>query len=171
MKNCEIELDLSLRKDCVLIEKNINIAGVNFVTTSTKLYVPIVTLSINDNIKFVENIKQGFKRTISWNKYRSEITTQPKNNLDYLIDPAFRNINRLFVLSFKNGNNDPTRDSFEKNYMPLVEIKDFNALIENKPFFDQPVKNKQEAYEKLIEMSRNDDYTTGNLLDYLYHQN
>ena len=170
MKNCEIELDLSLRKDCVLIEKNINIAGVNFVTTSTKLYVPIVTLSINDNIKFVENIKQGFKRTISWNKYRSEITTQPKNNLDYLIDSAFRNINRLFVLSFKNGN-DPTRDSFEKNYMPLVEIKDFNALIENKPFFDQPVKNKQEAYEKLIEMSRNDDYTTGNLLDYLYHQN
>ena len=54
--------------------------------------------------------------------------------------------------------------------MPLVEIKDFNALIDNKPFFDHPVKNKQESYEKLIEMSRNDDYTTGNLLDYLYHQ-
>ena len=54
--------------------------------------------------------------------------------------------------------------------MPLVQIKDFNVLIDNKPFFDQPVKNKQEAYEKLIEMSRNDDYTTGNLLDYLYHQ-
>ena len=55
--------------------------------------------------------------------------------------------------------------------MPLVEIKDFNALIDNKPFFDQPVKNKQEVYEKLIEISRNGDYTTGNLLDYLYHQN
>ena len=54
--------------------------------------------------------------------------------------------------------------------MTLVEIKDFNVLIDNKPFFDQPVKNKQEAYEKLIEMSRNDDYTTGHLLDYLYHQ-
>ena len=54
--------------------------------------------------------------------------------------------------------------------MPLVEIKDFNVLIDNKPFFDQPVKSKQEGYEKLIEMSRNDDYTTGNLLDYLYHQ-
>ena len=58
------------------------------------------------------------------------------------------------VLSFKNGNNDPTRYSFDKYYMPLVEIKDFNALIDNKPFFDQPVKNKQEAYEKLIEMSK-----------------
>ena len=76
----------------------------------------------------------------------------------------------MFVLSFKNGNDDPSRDSFDKYYMPLVEIKDFNALIDNKPFFDQPVKNKQEAYEKLIELSRNDDYTTGNLLDYLYHQ-
>ena len=54
--------------------------------------------------------------------------------------------------------------------MPLVEIKDFNALIDNKPFFDQPVKNKQEAYEKLIEMSKNDDYRTGNLLDFSDHQ-
>ena len=107
-------------------------------------------MSINDNIRFLENIKQGFKRTISWNKYRSEITTQPKsNNLDYLIDPTFRNINRLFALLLKNSNNDPTRYSFDKYYMPLVEIKDFNALIDNKPFFDQPVKNKQEAYENL----------------------
>ena len=123
-------------------------------------------------MKFLENIKQGFKRTISSNKYRSEITTQTKNNnLDYLIDPTFRNINTLFVLSFKNGNNDPTRDSFNKYYMPLVEIKDFKALIDNKPFFDQPVKNKQEVYEKLIKMSRNDDCLTGNLLNYLYHQN
>ena len=54
--------------------------------------------------------------------------------------------------------------------MPLVEVKDFNALIDKKSFFDQPVKNKQDAYEKLIEMSRNDDYTTGNLLDLSYRQ-
>ena len=88
--------------------------------TSTKRYVPIVTLSVNDNIRFLENIKQGFKRTISWNKYRSEITTQPKNNnLGYLLDPTFRNINRLFVLSFENSNNDPTKNSFDKYYMPL----------------------------------------------------
>ena len=105
-----------------------------FQINNVKLYVPVVSLSINDN-KRLENIKQGFKRTISWNKYRSEVTTQPKNNnLDYLIDPAFRNINRLFVFSFKNGKNDPTRNYFEKYYMPLVEIKDFNALIDNKPF-------------------------------------
>ena len=134
---------------------------------SLTLYVQVATLSINNNNKFFENIKQGFKRTISWNKYRSEIITQTKNNnLDYLTDPTFRNINRLFVLSFKNGNDDLARNSFDKYYMPLVEIKDFNALVDKKTFFDQPVKNKQEAYEKLVEVSRNNDYTTGNLLDY-----
>ena len=72
--------------------------------------------------------------------------------------------------SFKNDNNVPRRYSFHEYYMPSVETKYINALINNKPFFDQPVKNKQEAYEKLIEMSKNDDCTTGNLLDYLYHQ-
>ena len=100
-------------------------------------------LSINDNIKFSENIKQGFIKTISWNKYKSEITTQPKNNnLDYLIDPTFRNINRLFLLLFKNGSNDPTRDSIDEYYMLLVEIKDFNVLIDNKPFFSSASKKQ-----------------------------
>ena len=95
-----------------------NITGATFQINKKKLYLPVVTLSINDNIKFLENIKQGFKRTISWNKYKSEITTQPKNNsLDYLIDPTFRNINRLPVFLLKNGDNDPTRDIFEKNYI------------------------------------------------------
>ena len=86
-----------------------------------------------------------------------------------MIALTFRNINRLFLRSFKNDkNNDPMRDSFDKYYMPLIEVKGFNASINNKPYFDRPVKNKQEAYEKLIELSKNDDYTTKrNLLDYL----
>ena len=74
----------------------------------------------------------------------------------------------MFSLSIKNGTIDPTKNSFDKYYMPLLEIKYFHALIGNKPFFDQPVKNKQEVYEKLIEMSRNNDYTTKILLVYLY---
>ena len=168
--NCEIELDLKWTKNCVLIEEDHNITGATFTVTSTKFYVPVVTLSINDNIKFLEYINQGFKRTVSWNKYRSEIIAQPKNNnLDYLIDPTSRNINRLFVLLFNNGEDDPSLNCFFKYYMPLVEIKDFNVLTDNKPFFDQPVKNKQEAYEKLIEMSRNDDNTTENLLGFSYY--
>ena len=68
----------------------------------------------------------------------------------------------MFVLSFKNGNDDPTRDSFDKYNIPLIKIKDFNALKNNKVFFDQPVK-KQEVYEKLMEISKNNDYTTGYL--------
>ena len=124
----EIELDLSWLKGFVLIEQNNNISGVNFVITSSKLYVPIVTLSINENIKFLENIKQRFKITISWNKYKSEITTQPKNNnSNYLIDPTFRSINRLFVFSLKNGYIDSTGDCFDKYYIPFTEIKHFNA--------------------------------------------
>ena len=101
----------------------------------------------------------------------SDIITQPKNNnLHYLIDQTFRNINRLFVPSFKNGNNNPARNFFDKYYMPLAKVKNVNALIDNKSFFDQPLKNKEEAHEKLIEMSQNDDYTTENLLDYFYYQ-
>ena len=95
----------------------------------------------------MENIKQGFKRLISWKKYRPEITTQTKyNNLDDLIDPTFRNIVRLLFSFFKNNNDDPTTDFFYEYYMALVEIKDFNALI-----------------DKI-------DYRIGNLLDYFYHQ-
>ena len=113
--NCEIELDLNLTKSCVLIEEDDHITGTIFTTISTKLYVPVVTLSVNYNIKLLRNIKQEFKRTISWNKYRSEIIVQPKtSNLDYLIDSTFRKIYRLFALSFKNGDNDSTVKSFCK---------------------------------------------------------
>ena len=78
-----------------------------FHINSIKLNLTVVILSTNDNIKYLENMKQGFKRKVYWNKYRSEITTQlSKNNLDSMIDPTFRNINRLLVLSFKNSGND-----------------------------------------------------------------
>ena len=94
-------------------------------------------MSINNNINFLENIKQGFKRKIYWNKYRSKITTQPKNsNLDYLIEQTFININRLLLPSFKNLDNYLGRDHYDKYYMPLVETKDFNALVEDKHFLD-----------------------------------
>ena len=84
-----------------------------------------MTLSINDSIKFLDSIKQGFNRTMSRNKFRFKITTQPKNNnLDYLIDPIFRNINRLLVLSFKNGN-----DSYERFFWLVL-----HAISRNQRF-------------------------------------
>ena len=87
------------------------------------------------------------------------------NNLNYLIDSAFIKVNRLFVLSSEK---EDDRISFLKYYTPSNEIKDFNVLIDGKSFFDTPMKNKEDAYEKIIEMGRNNDYTTGNLLDYEY---
>ena len=97
------------------------------------------------------------------------MTIQPQNNnLNYLIDPTFTNANRLFVLSFTRNNAGNNRDSFSHYYVPNVEMKDFNVLIDGKSFFDLPVKSEEEAYEKIIEMSNNNDYTTGNLLDFAY---
>ena len=140
--------------------------NVTFQITDTKLYAPVVTLSTENDKRLLEQLRVGFKRTIKWNKYRSEMTNQAKNNtLNYLIDLTFTKVNRLFVLSFEIENG---RTSFSKYYIPNVEIKDFNVLIYGKSFFDMPIKNGEETYEQIIEMGRNNDYTTGNLLDYEY---
>ena len=108
-----------------------------------------------NDTKLLEQLKLGFKRTINWNKYRSQITIQfQNNNLNYLIDPTFTNANRLFVLSFQRiaGENNTTKDyrnSFSHYYVSSARIKDFNVLTDEKSFFDLPVKNEQEAYEKI----------------------
>ena len=137
-----------------------------FKITDTKLYVPVVTLSAENDNKLLEQLKTGFKRTIKWNNYRSEIPSQTRNNnLNYLIYPTFTNVNRIFVLSFEN---EEDRTSFSKYYVPKVQIKDLNVLIDGKPFFEIPVKNNEEAYEAIIEMSRNNDYTTGVFFNYEY---
>ena len=99
------------------------------------------------------------------------MTIQPQNNnLNYLIDPTFTNVNRLFVLCFPRNNNTGSRYSFLNYYVPKVRISDFNVLIDGKSFFDLPVKNAEEAYEKIIDMSNNNDCTTGNLLDFAYYK-
>ena len=127
-----------------------------------------------NDTKLLEQLKSGFKRTIKWSKYRSQITIQPQNNnLNYLIDPTFTNVNRLFVFSFQRiaGENNTTKDYkdfFSHYYVPNARIKDFNVLIDGKSFFDLPVKNEEEAYEKIMDMSNNNDYTTGSLFDFAY---
>ena len=149
--NHEIELDLPWSKCCVISEEsrtcrvvsNSNPVRYEMTTTTNsatfkinnaKPHFPVVTLSTNNKIKFLGNIMQGCKRIISWNKYRSEMTKQPKNNiLVFMIDLTSKNINRLFAFSFKSDNNVSTRAYFDKYYMLLVEIKDFNALIDSKP--------------------------------------
>ena len=140
--NCEVSLILTCSRECVITgmdrivitntRRDISPANATFQITDTKLYVPMVTLSTEDDNNFLEQLKSGFKRTIKWNKYRSEMTNQVKtNNLNYLIDPTLNKDNRLFVLSFKN---EVGRRSFSKYYTPKVEIKDFNVLIDGKVF-------------------------------------
>ena len=117
--------------------------------TDTKSYVPVVTLSKENDIQILEQLKSGFKKTIKWNKYRSQMTIQPQNNnLNYLTDPTFRNVNRLFVFSFTRNILGDRRDSFSHCYVPNVEIKDFKVLIDGTSFSYLSVKNEEEAYEK-----------------------
>ena len=177
--HCKVSLTLTWSANCVLTTKsyredypdaNPAVAEINdpanatFKTKDTKLYVRVVTLSAQDDNKLLEQLETRFKRIIKWNKCRSEISNQTKNkNLNYLIDPTFTKVNRLYFLSFKN---EDDRTSFSKYYTPSVKIKDFNVLTDAKRFFDTPIKNKEESYEKIIEMSRNNDYTASNVLDY-----
>ena len=88
------------------------------------------------------------------------------NNLNILIDSTFTNVNRLFVLAYGQDNND--RQSFSRFYLPNIMVKDHNVIIDKLAFFNLPLKTKEEAYEKIIDLSRNNEYTTGNLLDYDY---
>ena len=95
------------------------------------------------------------------------MTVQSHNNhLNYLIDQTFTKVNRLFVLSFQrideNKVEKDRRDSFSHYYAPNVQIQKFNVLIDGKRFLNLSVKNEEEAYE----MSRNNDWITGNLLDF-----
>ena len=130
--------------------------GATFKITDTKLYVPTVTLSTEDDNKLLEQLKTGFQKTIRWNKYMSEMSKQTKtNSLNYLVDPTFSRANRLFVLSFENEND---RISFWKYYTPSVEIKDFNVSIDDTSFFDVPTKSKVETYEANIETRKNNNY-------------
>ena len=157
--NCEVELMLTWSRNCVLIDKSTREANYDadpnvyeidnpedatFKITDIKLFVPVVTMSKENDIKLVEQLKTGFKRTIKWNKYRPQISIQPQNNnLNYLIDPTFTNVNRLFVLSFPRNNNTDSRYSFSNYYVPKVKVNDFSVLIDGKSFFDLSVKNDE----------------------------
>ena len=129
--------------------------GLEFQIKDTKLYVPVVTLLKENDNKRLEQLKSEFKRTVKRKKYRSQVTIQNNNNnLNYLIDSTFINSSRLFVLSFErivreNNTTNNHRNSFSNYYVPNVEIKDFNVLIDGKSFFDLPVQTEEEAYEKL----------------------
>ena len=174
--SCEVSLELKWDKNCIITSlEQRDIGGGNRDNAPTgatlaindcKLYVPAVTLSKDDEIKLLTNLKSGFKREIIWNKYRSQMTTEAvNNNLNILIDTTFTNVNKLFVLAYQTADD---RQSFSQFFLPRVMVKDYAVIIDKVALFDLPIKTEEEAYEKIIDISKNNEYTTGNLLDYDY---
>ena len=136
--NCEVELILTWSANCVIIYTNVANQVPTFTITETNLYVPVATLSIQDNAKLLPQLKSGFERTISWNKYVSKPELLRKDiNLNHLIEPSFQGVNRLFILAFEE---DAQKTSNKRFCIPNVEIKDCNVIIDGKKVFDQPLK-------------------------------
>ena len=105
-----------------------------FAITDTKFYVPVVTLSIQANVKLLDQLKHVFKKS-NWNKYQLKVSTQTKSQyLDYFVDPRFQGVNRLFVLSFENN---VYRTSYKRYFLKSLTIKDYSVMIVRKEFFDQ----------------------------------
>ena len=97
--NCEIKLILTWSTNCVIVSTNVANKNATFEITDTKLYVPVVTLSTQDNSKLIQQLKSGFKRVINWNKYLSKPELLRRNpNLNHLVEQSFQGVNRLFVL-------------------------------------------------------------------------
>ena len=145
--NYEVELILYRSANCVIISTNVANQNPWFTITETKFYFAVVTLSTQDNAKLLPKLKSGFKKTISWNKHLAKPELLAQNvNLNYLTEPHFQGVNILFVLAFEN---DAQCISNKRYYIPNVEIKDYNGMIDGKTFFDQPVKNDKVRYKNI----------------------
>ena len=166
--NCEVNLILTWSSTCVIATVVDANQAATFEITNTKFYVPVVTLSTQENTKVLQQLKSGFKRVINWNKYLSKPELLAQNpNLNHLVEPSFQGVNRLFVLAFENDN---YRISARRYNLPNVEIKDYNIMINGENVFDQPIKNNKVTYENIrkLTIDQGDDYTSGCLLNYSY---
>ena len=132
LNNCEINLILTWSINCVIVSTNVANQNATFEITDKKLYIPVVTLSTQDNSKLLQQLKSGFKRIISWNKYLSKPELFAQNpDLNHLVEPSFQGVNILFVLAFED---DTQRTSAKGYYLPHVELKDYNIMIRRNLF-------------------------------------
>ena len=180
--NCKIDLELNWSRDCLMS----SVAGVTtYEITNTTLYVPIVTLSMKDNVKLVKRLEEGFKRPVYWNEYQTKIKTR---NLDNNIltrsplDASFQGVRRMVILAFNktivnvpnnpinNTNNRFLRNSQTKYFLPRVNITNDNVLIDGRNFYDQPINDLIKQYDEIRKTTagQGDNYTIGFLLDYQY---
>ena len=168
--NCKIKLNLTWKKECVLSTDNGNAV---FIINDTKIYVPVVTLSKEDNKDFIEQQNKGFQRFIYWNEYKTkEINENADANVfKYInLDRSFQGVNRLFVMAYNRANGQPTRNGQRKYYLPRINLEKYNAIIDGRNFYDNSIESDIEKYRELkkVKIGKGEDYTTGSLLDFNY---
>ena len=143
-----------------------------FIINDTKLYVPVVTLSKEDNEDFIEQQNKRFQRSIYWNEYKTkEINEDADANVfKYInLDPSFQSVNRLFVMAYR-VDGQPTRNGQRKYYLPRIDLNKYNVIIDGRNLYDNPIESDIEKYRELkkVMIGKGEDYTTGSLLDYNY---
>ena len=168
--NCKIKLNLTWKKECVLSTDGANAV---FIINDTKLYVPVVTLSKEDNKDFIEQQNKGFQRSIYWNEYKTKEKTEDAdaNATKYInLDPSFQGVNRLFLIAYNRAAGQATRDGQQKYYLPRIDLKKYNVIIDGRNFYDNPIESDIEKYTELrkVMIGKGEDYSTGSLLDYNY---
>ena len=168
--NCKIKLNLTWKKECVL---STDAGDAVFIINGTKMYVPVFTLSKEDNKDFIEQQNKGFQRSIYWNEYKTkEINENADANVfKYInLDPSFQGGNRLFVMAYNRANGQPTRNGQRKYYLPRIDLEKYNVIIDGRNFYDNPIESDIEKYRELkkIMIGKGEDYTTGSLLDFNY---
>ena len=173
--NCRVELSLNWIERCILTVANTATLKI----TDSKLYVPIVTLSAEDNVKWSKLLIEGFKRLVYWNKWKvilnrnAEIAAQnAKHQIRELLDSSYQGVKRLFVLSYDNkaGNNQVSVDSYRKYFLPRVKIENYNIEIDGRNFYDQPINDSVKQYDEIRNISIGQGYTTGCLLNFAYFE-
>ena len=167
--NCKIKLNLTWKKECVLSTGG---GEAVFIINDTKLYVPVVTLSKEDNKDFIEQQNKGFQRSIYWNEYKTkEINEDADANVfKYInLDPSFQDVNRLFVMAYNRANGQPTRNGRRKYYLPRIDLEKY-VIIDGRNFYDNPIESNIEKYRELkkVMIGKGEDYTTASLLDFNY---
>ena len=147
--NCKIKLNLIWKKECVLSS---NDGDAVFIINDTKLYVPVATLSKEDNKDFIEQQNKGFQRYIYWNEYKTKETNEnaDANVFKYInLDPSFQGVNRLFIMAYNIADGQPTRNGQRKYYLPRISLNKYNVIIDGRNFYDNPIENNIEKYREL----------------------
>ena len=175
--NCKIKLNLTWKKECVLstLDDDADNPENNavFIINDTKLYIPVVSLSKEDNKDFIEQQNKGFQRSIYWNEYKTKELTEndDANVFKYInFDPSFQGVNRLLVMAYKRVDGQPTRNGQRKYYLPRIGLNKYNVIIDGRNFYDNPIESDIEKYKELknVMIGKGEDYTTGSLLDFNY---